>query len=133
MRLLFLLLITHLVSSAELPEDSWLQLITAGQQLQLHGSYAEAELSFQSATDLAPTPVAKARSMNYLGLVKQIRGDYPAAEALYGDAMRICEQHPAPLDMAAILLNQARLYRIESKFEAAGALCRKALFTTSRG
>jgi hypothetical protein len=38
--------------------------------------------------------------MNYLALVKQIRGDHSAAEALYRSALEAGEQHPA--DLAAI-------------------------------
>jgi len=66
-----------------------------------------------------------ARSMNYLALVKQIRGDYSAAEALYRSALGACEQHP--VDLAAILLNQARLCGAEGKLDQAEALCRRSL------
>src|SRR5215472_1330733 len=94
-----------MAQATTLPEKAWSQFVAEGQRLQALGRYGEAESSFKSALDRADTPLAKAKTMNYLALAKQLRGDYQAAASLYGGARNILDQHPAPLDMALLLLN----------------------------
>ena len=101
------------------------QSFSAGQTLQDEGRYAEAEASFQTALDQAKTQSDKALALNHLAVVKQIRGDYAAAEILYRQATAICP--PDSLELAAILLNQARLCGTQGRFDEAETLCRQAL------
>jgi len=118
------------VAAVKAQDKALRQLVDAGQQLQAEGRYVEAESLLQSALNQAKAssePLAIARTMNYLGVVKHTRGDYSAAEALYRSATEICERNPAPLDLAAVLLNQARLAGAEGKFDQAEALCKKTL------
>ena len=102
---------------ATIAEDAeWTHLLFQGQQLQAQGRYGEAVSSFQSALDRASAfsqPLETAQSMYQLALVKQVLGDYSSAGALYEKAKALCEQHPAPRLMGAILLNNARLYAVE--------------------
>ncbi len=103
---------------------TWTDALVAGLGLQRQGHYAEAERELQSALDLARTssdPAALPRAMNYLGVLKQIRGDYPAADALYRKAFERYVERPAPLDMAAVFLNQARLYGAQGRLQDAEA------------
>src|ERR1035438_4707944 len=116
---------------ASMAQDAeWGQLLAQGQQLQAQGRYAEAASSFQSALDRASAsshPLETAQSLYQLGLVKQVLGEYSSAGALYEKANALCEQHPAPRLMGAILLNNARLYGVEGKFEEAALLAGKSL------
>jgi len=111
-------------------DRSWVEWLAEGQQLQAQGRYGEAESCFRSALEHAKAsadPLGTARSMNSLALAKQILGDYLSAETLYQSATSIFGQYPSPLDSGAILLNRARLYKDQGKFDEAVSLCRRAL------
>src|SRR5580704_4615285 len=111
-------------------QDGWEQLVAHGQSLQAEGRYGEAQAVFEAALDEAKTtsqPLAIARILNALALVKQIRGDFASAEALYNRAIEICNLHPDDRLMAVILLNTARLNGAVSRFEDAKALAQRSL------
>jgi tetratricopeptide (TPR) repeat protein len=107
------------------------ELLAAGQRCQSEGRYAEAENTFSAAVAAARATSeyhALARSMNYLASVKQIRGDYSAAEELYRAAIQICDRYRLPpQENAAILVNEGRLFSAQGRFDMAAAAARQSL------
>src|SRR5579864_8789966 len=123
------------ISSSLAGEGSWADLLNQGQQFKEQGRYRDAEAAFEGSLALAEQslqPEAVAQSMNLWAQVKQIRGDYAPADALYKDAIEILKQHPDDRLLAAVLLNNARLDAVEGKFGEAEALAQQSLFLHER-
>ncbi len=104
---------------------------SSGGRFQAEGRYAEAETAIRSALEKAETsakPLQVARSLNELGMLLQIRGDFLHAEELYRRAIAIWETSPEQqLNLAAVLNNLANVYGAEAQYDKAEPLCRRAL------
>src|SRR5215467_1378921 len=83
-----------LVGIAAAQTVTWEQLIASGTEFHAKGRYAEAELAFRAALEKAETsgkPGRVATSLNDLGLVLKMRGDFREAEGLYRHSISIQE------------------------------------------
>jgi tetratricopeptide (TPR) repeat protein len=115
--------------------STWEELIRTGAGLRDGGRYQEAQILFEQAREATASFDAndprRAATLNYLGTVRHLHGEYRDAVALFEQAIAAYDRHPARIhpDAADALLIYTRRY------EEAELLARRAyvLFDKSKG
>jgi tetratricopeptide (TPR) repeat protein len=130
LRLAGLVLALLTTSHAYGQEESWQSCFDTGQQHYQAGRFAQAEKLLQRAVDLAPrNSVSLADSWNWLGLARWKRGNYPEAEAAYGQARPLYKklrgEHSAPF--AYSTNNLGLVYWYQGRLKEGDELLNQAL------